>query len=1437
MAEGALIGKYLSQASQLKLISDLIQNDDLGQVLELIESASLNIPIDSEIVFSIFKKITEQVVKYARMKDEQSEMFSPSRTEMNDSLRTSARLLCHLPGVWEKFQTWISYRLNDIISKNYKHLFDDKFGKMTVQPFFDAFAKQQNVDVAHEKLDLNILSLLDFLEVVYLFDQSENSISTKSLDFIVVPLLGCNSEEIAESCSKLMRWHIKTLSECCNADENFDKLVWNFIKQLYTRDDSQQPWKQKNSLSVLLRFLLTSDLSPELIGYIRTDMYWEHIQRELDHEVHEHKKLALSILKLTIQKLPAHTTDFKTTYFTWSATPSIDTLNSWKKFTTLYEMIALDTSLNQIEAAKQDVIKIFDNVHLHPSWGLILLSTGLKSSMESVRKYVMKLMFSVTHMSVFSSNIPLLTKTLLPAAMLAHYFSVKDNICPHGERLSSFVKDVLAETTNDLSELLSEILRLLVEKATSFDPSRIYVSYGILEFLQKNKLKAINSDHLNLIRRLYEFEGEDGVLETTIQTIYLKLLLYIDPCISASELLFTLLSHIKYKKGSYQYVEPLFENYRDLAVSYFDDLQAEENIMPNIGKDAIFDLLALVIFDFKNIEVTPNLLIEIAKSKQDIPDYTSSAITFLTELLSGNPSNGYTYENATVLLSYPSFTISTWKSLKVENLFESVKENFSAEKFKFFAEVYKKINECRFDIIELKFDGLLVIYELIKTSVEKGSRESFKVKDSLYSTFFDLMSIFLRTYALNRDCSNPDEDELHVLLHLIAENINKDNGNFLGNLAVCNLMYFILDTYIHCSDSVSADEIAIVKFIFERFSSIWESVCSERLVLKERDLQLSLIGGLFHPAILYFGSKQYIENLTLELEEHAQTIISLSYTRRSLLPLLGSQLRAFMKFYGDSLNEGVDFWWLINILVSTFKELQMDVNLFKLKPVISHLYDRKLNSYYTKGEELYEKVYGPDEVLARVSIIDSILYANDQFKVQLIEKVTEKTNVLHAIKRTDGAEALQRLLQWQLLLLSLQTINEGTLDDSTMMKILKSIEDESSPLVRVYKEWFISTKVVEYYKTGSSEFAENYLFSLLEDHSKPVFAVSAEKICFLVLKELMNDDGKYGFDQLLDKFLCTLVPNAASNKPLVRHFSNSLVISLWPAFESYLSNHTLRSIIENLYINAKKTQVFGEYRTGDANIWDLKSDKKLTNMFGGVAKKITDHNSPYISEAVFEKYLQVKDTVPIGIDERSLWLNKRDTDIDAGASGCTDSDTSPLQTKSGAWETVLDLDNKKSNEVVTRSDLIVVSSLVDKPPNLGGICRLCDVLGVGLLTVQDIKVKSHPQFKNVAVTADRWMPMEEVALENIASFMKEKKKEGYTLIGLEQTDKSLKLDNSFRFPKKSLILLGTEAFGIPGPLLSELDLCLEIQQFGVIRSMNIQTATAVIVHSYTVQHM
>ena len=120
--------------------------------------------------------------------------------------------------------------------------------------------------------------------------------------------------------------------------------------------------------------------------------------------------------------------------------------------------------------------------------------------------------------------------------------------------------------------------------------------------------------------------------------------------------------------------------------------------------------------------------------------------------------------------------------------------------------------------------------------------------------------------------------------------------------------------------------------------------------------------------------------------------------------------------------------------------------------------------------------------------------------------------------------------------------------------------------------------------------------------------------------------------------------------------------------------------------------------------------------------------------------------------------------------------------------------------------------------------------------MNDLKVKDDKRFLSVAVTADRWMPMLEVKQDDIVTFLRMKKLEGYSLIGLEQTDNSVELNSKLEFPEKSLIVLGREREGIPAKILSVLDFCVVIKQVGIVRSMNIQTATAVIVHAYSIQH-
>lgn len=689
----------------------------------------------------------------------------------------------------------------------------------------------------------------------------------------------------------------------------------------------------------------------------------------------------------------------------------------------------------------------------------------------------------------------------------------------------------------------------------------------------------------------------------------------------------------------------------------------------------------------------------------------------------------------------------------------------------------------------------------------------------------------MKTHPLERN-------ELKQLLTIIAQNVKVDNGNYTGNLSISKLSEFLLNTYALPLGSQSTDANEISRHILQYMCFMWESLDTERLVLKERKLHFSIIQTIFNSSTLYYAAKGDKELANL-LKTSGLSIIGHGFSKRGFLPLLSSQLCQFMKRYGAMLDsEDANYDWLILILFKCFTQPQMNTNIFNMKPVIAHLYDKKLSIYYGEKHCLYKSVYGISEISNKIFTINALLLTTDIFKRQFISEVVEETNLLVSKKRIDGPEEMERLALWELLIMCRHAMKSINLPSSITNAILHNIEiDEGSPLVRIYKEWFIAYELAENYNESTSTPNEDYVFNLLIDHSKPVLVVSAEKICFLILKALKLK-GKQDTTRLLDRFICELVPNATSNKPLVRHFSNSLILSFWPVFKDMVLNPTLKSILGNLFENSQRTQIHGQYRSGDANIWNLYDDLTLTNIFGGVIRKITDHEAPYLSEETFNTYLLDKNLFEIGKDEPLLWLRKRSgLEVVSQKTASPINAGSQLQTKSGAWETVFDIDNKKSHQIVKRSDLIVVSSLVDKPPNLGGICRLCDVLGVGLLTVQDLRVKNHPQFKNVAVTADRWQPMVEVPVDEITKFMKSKKQEGYTLIGLEQTDKSVQLDNNYKFPRKSLILLGTEAHGIPGPLLNELDLCLEIKQHGVIRSMNIQTATAVIVHSYTVQHL
>ncbi|KAI8922733.1 hypothetical protein BC831DRAFT_474711 [Entophlyctis helioformis] len=178
------------------------------------------------------------------------------------------------------------------------------------------------------------------------------------------------------------------------------------------------------------------------------------------------------------------------------------------------------------------------------------------------------------------------------------------------------------------------------------------------------------------------------------------------------------------------------------------------------------------------------------------------------------------------------------------------------------------------------------------------------------------------------------------------------------------------------------------------------------------------------------------------------------------------------------------------------------------------------------------------------------------------------------------------------------------------------------------------------------------------------------------------------------------------------------------------------------------------------------------------------------------------------------------------------------QRKMLPWEVLLqsniDLSERDSQSVRKRSPLILIASLVSKPPNLGGLCRTAEIFNASLLVVDNLAIRTDATFAAMAVSADKWMPMSQVRDHDLAAYLEACKADGYAVVGVEQASGSISLEQ-FVFPEKTVLLLGKEREGIPVELMHLLDHVLEIPQYGVIRSLNVHVSGALILWEYAKQ--
>ena len=183
-----------------------------------------------------------------------------------------------------------------------------------------------------------------------------------------------------------------------------------------------------------------------------------------------------------------------------------------------------------------------------------------------------------------------------------------------------------------------------------------------------------------------------------------------------------------------------------------------------------------------------------------------------------------------------------------------------------------------------------------------------------------------------------------------------------------------------------------------------------------------------------------------------------------------------------------------------------------------------------------------------------------------------------------------------------------------------------------------------------------------------------------------------------------------------------------------------------------------------------------------------------------------------------------------------------FQRKIQPWDTLdvltRDLGRDRDDAISERKkqNLIVVASLIDKVPNLGGLARTCEIFGADTLIVPTKAVCNNKLFKQVSVTADKWVNIDECPPDALYEKLGDLQSKGFSLVGVEQTAQSVSLE-TYTFPDKTVLLLGREKTGIPSKFIHMLDACVEIPQLGIIRSLNVHVSGALMVWEYTRQQI
>ena len=155
--------------------------------------------------------------------------------------------------------------------------------------------------------------------------------------------------------------------------------------------------------------------------------------------------------------------------------------------------------------------------------------------------------------------------------------------------------------------------------------------------------------------------------------------------------------------------------------------------------------------------------------------------------------------------------------------------------------------------------------------------------------------------------------------------------------------------------------------------------------------------------------------------------------------------------------------------------------------------------------------------------------------------------------------------------------------------------------------------------------------------------------------------------------------------------------------------------------------------------------------------------------------------------------------------------------------------HRPSNALQHPRELVLACPPLRSNVNLSRIVRTAGCCGL-----QRLIVCGNPRI-DAKIARDSLEQVEIEVRRSLVPVLKRLKADRFQIVGLEQTSNSVSLYD-FRFPKRTVLVIGNEREGLSEDILNVLDHVVEIPVFGQPNSYNVASATAMALYEYCRQY-